>query len=112
VLEKEKNPAAFQCRRCGECCRESGIIWSELDPRAVMRYLDLDLFDFVKRFGFVVDTQSGEIRHPDFSIRPCPFLAYEQERAVCTIYPLRPTTCRGYPAPGERCRRERRVAGR
>jgi Fe-S-cluster containining protein len=55
-------------------------------------------------YGFVVNRYSGDIEHPELSVTPCPFLAYDEEKAFCRIYPVRPWVCKGYPGPGIRCR--------
>ena len=94
----------FSCQRCGKCCREIGIPWSELDVHLVAAHLNMHLDDFLKLYGFQDNVYSGEIEHMDPGVTPCPFLKYDRERAVCKIYPVRPWVCRGYPGPGMVCR--------
>ena len=94
----------FSCQRCGKCCREIGIPWSELDVHLVAAHLNMHLDDFLKLYGFQDNVYSGEIEHMDPGVTPCPFLKYDREKAVCKIYPVRPWVCRGYPGPGMVCR--------
>lgn len=94
----------FECIRCGKCCKEVGIPWADLDPCLVADYMKMDLADFLDAYGFVVNEYSGEIEHRELSVTPCPFLKYDTEKAVCRIYPVRPSVCKGYPGPGIVCK--------
>jgi Fe-S-cluster containining protein len=96
--------SSFNCQRCGRCCKEIGIPWSELDPQLVADHLQVDLQRFLDAHGFVVNPQSGEIEHPEPGVTPCPFLTYDWEKPLCRIYPVRPWVCQGYPGPGMVCR--------
>lgn len=99
---------SFSCQRCGKCCKEIGIPWTELDPHLVADYLKIDRYNFIDLCGFIVNEYSGEIEHPELSVTPCPFLKYNKENAVCKIYPVRPWICKGYPGPGISCREGRK----
>ena len=94
----------FNCQRCGRCCKEIGIPWSELDFQRVAAYLHMDLDDFLKLYGFQINQYTAEIEHMDFGVTPCPFVKYDKEKAICKIYPVRPWVCKGYPGPGILCR--------
>ena len=94
----------FDCKRCGKCCKEIGIPWAELDVHLVAAHLNVDLDDFLATYGFTVDNQSGNIEPSEFGVTPCPFLKYAREKAICTIYPVRPWVCKGYPGPDILCR--------
>ena len=94
----------FNCKRCGRCCKEIGIPWVDLDPHQVVEHLGMDLDDFLDSYGFVVNEYSGEIEPTELGVTPCPFLTYQRQKAVCKIYPVRPTVCQGYPGPGISCR--------
>lgn len=95
---------SFDCQRCGKCCREIGIAWSELETDLVADYLNMDLNDFLDTCGYIINEYSGEIEHPDPGVTPCPFLKYNKDTAVCKIYPVRPWICKGYPGPKMSCR--------
>jgi len=99
---------AFTCRRCGRCCRQIGIPWSELDPHLAAAHLRMPLRDFLDKYGFKVNRQTGAIEHPELSVTPCPFLSYQKDQAICIIYPARPWICQGYPGPGMVCADGRR----
>ena len=98
----------FECRRCGKCCREIGIPWSELDTHSAAVYLHMELDDFLDSYGYGVNEYSGQIEHPEHGVTPCPFLKYDKESSICRIYPVRPWICKGYPGPGTLCRGEQR----
>ena len=98
----------FNCERCGRCCKEIGIPWTGLDPHLVSDYLNMDLHDFLDSYGYMVNEYSGEIEHAEFGVTPCPFLKWDMEKAICKIYPVRPSICKGYPGPGTRCRKDQK----
>ena len=94
----------FSCQRCGKCCKEIGIAWSELDPLLVAAHMDMDPQKFLNLYGFFKNEYSGEIEPSELGVTPCPFLKYDREKSVCRIYPVRPWICEGYPGPGILCR--------
>ena len=96
-------PMSLNCQRCGRCCREIGIAWSELETELVANYLNMDLNDFLDSCGYIINEYSGEIEHPEPGVTPCPFLKYNKDKAICKIYPVRPWICKGYPGPGTSC---------
>ena len=98
------------CLRCGRCCKEIGIPWSELETELVADYLNMSHYDFLDTYGYIVNEYSGEVEHPDPGVTPCPFLKYNKESAVCKIYPVRPWICKDYPGPGMSCRAGRKNA--
>jgi len=103
VIKSAGQPMDFNCKRCGSCCKKIGIPWSELDPRLAADYLDINVEDFIDLYGFVKNENFGEIEHTEHNAAPCPFLKYSIENALCSIYPVRPWICKGYPGPGTSC---------
>lgn len=94
---------SFDCKRCGKCCKQIGIPWSELDARLAASYLNIRIYDFIEAYGFVLNALSGEIEPTEYNAAPCPFLEYGKENARCRIYPVRPWICKGYPGPETSC---------
>ena len=98
------NGLRFECRRCGNCCKNRGdyayVYLAERDVSAIARYLDLPRDEFLARY----------CRHEDgWTIlamdRPaCPFLTAE---SACSIYPVRPKQCATWPFWKENLKRER-----
>ncbi|MBI1825214.1 MAG: YkgJ family cysteine cluster protein [Planctomycetes bacterium] len=86
----------FTCTQCGNCCTgEPGYVWVTRDE--------------VKRISEFLGRNDGwldpaQIRRVGLSHslteRPngdCTFLARENGKAICTIYPVRPKQCRTWP---------------
>jgi Fe-S-cluster containining protein len=63
----------------------------------------MKISDFIHQYGFVEDEYTGEIENTEYNAAPCPFLKYGRDNAVCTIYPVRPWICKGYPGSGTAC---------
>jgi len=63
----------------------------------------MSLYEFMDSYGFVMNDVSGEIEPTEYNAAPCPFLTYEKRYAVCSIYPVRPWICKGYPGPETSC---------
>lgn len=98
----------IKCLRCGRCCEGIGIP-DGLNPVLVANHLDMELYDFLDSYGFLINGNSGEIERPASSVAPCPFLEYRGEKTVCKIYPVRPWVCKVYPGPGMLCDGGRRM---
>jgi len=82
------------CIRCGKCCKHQVV--GMLGPEAVTiaRFLNIQASEFKSKF---IEKQVGRWlllrRHDD----ACPFLISEDGKAKCTIYSVRPETCRRFP---------------
>jgi uncharacterized protein len=84
---------AFECTRCGACCRGApGYVWvsrEEMEALAAFRNEPLETFasKFVRRVGHrhsLIEKPTGD----------CIFWSSEQG---CTVYPARPTQCQTWP---------------
>jgi Fe-S-cluster containining protein len=78
------------CKRCGNCCRNKAHLRIRKDElKGVADYLHVE---YKKLKDQLRATPMGD---GTFIIaQPCSFL----RNNLCTIYPVRPITCRGYPA--------------
>ena len=81
---------AFQCRRCGDCCRGyGGTIVSEQDIKAIAGYLKISPEELRARYcvpsgsRLVLAQQSNGY---------CAFWD-----RICTIHPVKPRMCRAWP---------------
>lgn len=108
-----KDQIPFQCRRCGQCCRniKEQIMLESLDAYRLGNYL---LKQGIRLTGlddvFNQYTQPAPLTSEGYPIfllltagadNACVFL----KDGTCSIYPARPRTCRLYPftvGPGER----------
>lgn len=85
-----ENPP-LQCERCGRCCSlptEMDLFGSEVS--AIAKHEKIGVSDFKWKYG-IKRMRSGMWLMPT---APCPFL---EGKNTCTIYDLRPATCRCYP---------------
>ncbi len=86
----------FACTQCGNCCTGGpGFVWlTYADMLRIAKFLDLPLDKFTGQYvrrlpeGFSLT----ERRNYD-----CIFLRRENGKAMCGIYPVRPTQCRTWP---------------
>ncbi len=107
-----KDRVSYHCRQCGQCCRhvKESIMLESLDAYRLANYLLTQgvaiegIEDIYSQYG--ISTSLTEVRYPIILLRTngtddsCVFL----KEGRCSIYPVRPHTCRVYPftiAPGE-----------
>jgi len=87
---------AFQCLRCGACCRHPGEVRIEdREAEAIARFLGLAVHDFTARYTRLRPDRRGL----SLAERPggaCIFL--EEPEAACRIQPVKPQQCRDFPA--------------
>lgn len=88
---------AFTCERCGKCCRQLGLPYDPCALPAMAAYLGISQDELVERYYGVRSADGHHLIMDETKRRPCPFLAEEGGLAHCTIYPVRPPGCRGYP---------------
>lgn len=110
---RTKDWVSYRCQRCGQCCRhiKNSIMLESLDAYRLAGFLQergeaiTDISDVFSQYSLPMSlTDDG---FPVFLLRTlgpedtCVFL----QNGSCSIYPVRPRTCRLYPfgvAPGER----------
>lgn len=85
-------PKQFKCKQCGSCCLTSGWVYVTLsEANNIAAFLGLDVIEFQNKYlindrGWWV--LSSPVFHPNCFI---------SEIGLCSIYPVRPKTCRTYP---------------
>ena len=93
MMSAGHNPEAiFTCRRCGECCRGyGGTFLSEIDIKAISRYLKIDsrrlLAEFCQLSGGKAVLAQGKNGY-------C--LLWDKDKQ-CTIHPVKPEMCKKWP---------------
>jgi len=93
----------FECTQCGNCCTgPSGYVWfSDGEAKAMADYLGLSEDAFRRQYAHTVNGQwtVNEKWNPAVDGFDCVFLRRDQEssKALCGIYPVRPTQCRTWP---------------
>jgi len=85
-----KNPP-FPCERCGMCCTiPTELDISKKEIRAIAKYKGITVSNFRRKYK-LRKMSAGMWLMPT---APCPFLEGENG---CSIYNVRPVTCRHYP---------------
>lgn len=87
----------FTCERCGKCCRQLGLPYDPFALLEIAKYLGISLDELVERYYGMRSADGHHLIMDEKKRRPCPFLAEENGIAHCTIYPVHPSGCRGYP---------------
>lgn len=108
------DPGAYDCQRCGACCRAQppfgGGVYVRLGPDDLARLL------LEERARLVVPAPEGgralRLAASSEGQQVCGALEGRVgERVACGIYPRRPTACRGLEPGSDECRLARAEAG-
>jgi Fe-S-cluster containining protein len=88
----------FGCTQCGNCCSGGpGFVWVTIDDLVnIAGFLQMDVEAFSKTYVRRIHGALSliEKRAADYD---CIFLKREDGKAMCGIYPVRPTQCRTWP---------------
>ena len=91
---KMVDPATFQCRRCGACCRVPGYVALETgEAEAIAAFLGLDVYAFTERYT-VLTWNRSVLSLTEQEDGRCVFL---QDDNSCRIQAVKPAQCRGFP---------------
>jgi Fe-S-cluster containining protein len=89
------------CQKCGECCRRcSPIVITREEVEKIAEFLKVPYKRLRKKLDLKPAGEKGIFEMPG---RPCRFL----EGNHCSIYPVRPVTCRGFPGVAMKLRVEK-----
>jgi Fe-S-cluster containining protein len=82
------------CTRCANCCRSLQPVFNDEDIARIAKYRAMTEEEFLG--AFLEEAEEG----PGYRTRttPCPFLGPDNK---CTVYDVRPKTCRQYPYTDE-----------
>jgi len=90
----------FTCTQCGNCCTgPPGYVWfSGEELTAMADHLGIGEKAFLKRYGRNLGNRRSLTERKTKHGYDCVFLRRDEEgRALCSIYPVRPTQCRTWP---------------
>jgi hypothetical protein len=90
----------FTCTQCGNCCSgPSGYVWfNEDELQAMADHLQVSREEFLQRYACRFEGQWSLDEVKTRQGYDCIFLERdEQGRAMCRVYPVRPTQCRTWP---------------
>lgn len=91
-IAQEKHKEAFEkidCLSCGNCCKKLQPTVDSEDIARISTHLNLSKEAFIEKY--LVTDPFGD---PEMKQVPCSFLGADNK---CSIYEIRPTTCRSYP---------------
>ena len=85
-----KNQPAFECRRCGHCCRGTGGIVLTIKDRArLAAHLGMTINAFTAAYG---DRKGGKLH---LGVREDSLCVFFEDG--CAVHPARPDICRAWP---------------
>lgn len=86
----------FECTQCGGCCGGApGYVWlTREEIGKIADFLRLDVRTFTRRYVRRVGFKASLIERADYD---CIFLRRVDDKAGCSIYPVRPLQCRTWP---------------
>jgi Fe-S-cluster containining protein len=86
--------AAFQCRRCGACCRVPGYVaLAEGEPEAIAAFLGMEVYAFTEAYARLTWNRR-DLSLTEREDGRCVFL---QADGTCRIQPVKPAQCKGFP---------------
>lgn len=90
----EELQARFSCVSCGNCCRNGGDIFLDLeDANRIISYFDLEYVSFHSLPIKALDSEFTIFQMK--KTKPCFFL--DRITNLCNIYEIRPKACQDYP---------------
>lgn len=99
VLLHKEVFAEIDCLECANCCKTTPAILTNQDIKRIAKFLQIPPKIFRKKY--VLEDINGEL---SFSKVPCAFLEPDN---TCTVYEVRPESCRDYPHTGSGSFRKR-----
>ncbi len=91
-LMQELHEAEFQktdCLQCGNCCRTTGPLFTNVDIERISKHFKLKPQQFVDQYLQIDDENDYVLQKV-----PCTFLGADN---YCSIYDVRPKACREFP---------------
>ncbi|HEY3420795.1 MAG TPA: YkgJ family cysteine cluster protein [Methanomassiliicoccales archaeon] len=86
----------FMCERCGECCRQESIAFTERDVQRASEKKNISPHEFIERYGLTLADHSVELVYYRLFTGTGEICPFNHDRD-CTIYDARPQVCRGFP---------------
>lgn len=79
----------FDCLQCAGCCKNSSPVFTRTDVNRIAAFIRLSPGEMEMRY-LKADAEGDFVPLS----KPCPFLL---ENNYCSVYELRPKSCRGFP---------------
>ena len=89
------NPADFQCRRCGTCCKWEGPVRVSYEEIVkIAEFLQIEVHEFINHHTVLTqDRRALSLMEKDDG--SCVY--YDDERKACIIHPVKPHQCSSFP---------------
>jgi Fe-S-cluster containining protein len=85
---------SFRCKRCGQCCRESGYVkLSEQDAEQIANFLHMDVATFVQEQTRLMPDRSS-LALLEREDGACVFLS---DDGCCVLQNVKPQQCKDFP---------------
>jgi len=81
----------IDCLSCANCCKQMSPTYNSKDIRRISRHMKMTPAEFKEKW-LHYDKKEGDWLNKSL---PCQFL--DLETNLCTIYPIRPDDCAGFP---------------
>ncbi|MCD4783278.1 MAG: YkgJ family cysteine cluster protein [Candidatus Eremiobacteraeota bacterium] len=95
------------CAQCGTCCRRENILIKGADIFNIAHRLNISPEKFGKRYLRPTNTWNEWDGYIKLKRGKCPFLKKDPSGYYsCSIYDIRPESCRFFPAMGQFCRKD------
>lgn len=89
------DPVAFQCRRCGNCCRHAGEVRvTEPEISSIAAFLALPESEFTSQYTRLRSDRRG-LALTERDDGTCTFL--DLTSFACRLHPVKPAQCRDFP---------------
>ena len=89
---------SFECERCGDCCKGAAWLSKVINPADIEKWKAQGREDILKYLcacgNSLVDPDKDNVHGTKKS---CPFLEFEEGKAKCQIYEMRPQVCKDFP---------------
>jgi Fe-S-cluster containining protein len=105
-MSEDDKVDSFICQKCGRCCKADSLLQGDASIQDIARWIQDGRYDILKWVAPFPVPDSEEMmfdvwvdrKTQDYAKR-CPWLQKESDSNlfVCTIYEIRPRTCREWP---------------
>lgn len=97
VIEENRVAAPeIPCFRCGVCCVKWQPLLSPVEQRRLAQDIGVSLATFKRKYTRAYPVRRGWRQLITADHGGCVFLAYQGDRAACSIHPVRPAVCRDW----------------
>lgn len=100
VQEWYADGLSFTCTQCGNCCTGSPgyVMFDEKEARDIAEHLGISVTQFRSKYTHTTHGVESLQERKGKRGYDCVFLKFDKDdKALCSVYPVRPTQCRTWP---------------